>query len=356
MKIINCEVNHLTNPLGFQMEKTVFSWQVAETTGKTQRYARLRVSLRPDMAEVIYDSGEADLDSIASEIALDLQPRTRYYWTVQVAADNRESAVSDVNWFETGKREEPWQAKWITCENQRRHPVFSREITVNKHLEKARLYICGLGLYEAQINGQKVGDEYLTPYCNNYRRWLQYQTYDVTEALREGGKLSVTMGNGWYSGRMGYFSKPGGPGCYGDSAKLITEVHLTYTDGSEETVCTDESWTVTRSHYMDSSIYDGETRDDTLPETSQEAVAVTEEAAPLVERYSLPVRVQETLKPIELIHTPAGELVLDLGQNLVGTFALRVKAEKGTKVFVQVGEVMQKGCFYNENLRTAKAE
>ncbi len=356
MKIINCEVNHLTNPLGFQMEKTVFSWRVAETAGKAQRYARLRVSERPDMEDTVYDSGEANLDSIAAEIPLDLQPRTRYYWTVEVAADNGDSAVSDINCFETAMRKEPWQAKWITCENRRRHPVFTKDIAVKTGLESARLYICGLGLYQAEINGQKVGDECLTPYCNNYRNWLQYQTYDVTEALRGGGKLAVTVGNGWYSGRMGYFSKPGDPGHYGSRAKLIAEVHLRYADGREETVCTDESWAVTRSAYLDSSIYDGETRDDTLPETEPEAVTVADEAAPLVERYSLPVRVQEEIKPIELIHTPAGELVLDLGQNLVGTFALHVKAERGTKVFVQVGEVLQNGCFYNENLRTAKAE
>lgn len=356
MKIINCEVNHLANPLGFQMEKTVFSWRVAETAGKVQRFARLRVSNQPDMAQAIYDTGEAGLDSVACEVKLELQPRTRYYWTVQVTADNGETAVSAVNWFETAKREEPWQAKWITCENLRRHPVFQKEIPVHGRLESARLYICGLGLYEAEINGQKVGDEYLTPYCNNYRDWLQYQTFDVTEALRGGGRLSVTVGNGWYSGRLGYFSKPGDPGHYGSSAKLIAEVHLRYADGSEEVVCTDESWAVTRSVWLDSSIYDGETRDDTLPQTEPEAIMLTDEKAPLVERYSLPVRVQEEIKPIELIHTPAGELVLDLGQNLVGTFALHVKAERGTKIFVQVGEVLQKGCFYNENLRTAKAE
>ncbi len=356
MKIINCEVNHLTSPLGFQMGKTVFSWHVTETDGKRQRFARIRVSLRPDMAEPVYDSGEANLDSIASGILLDLRPRTRYYWTVEVAADNGETGISDVNWFETGKRDEPWAAKWITCENQPRHPIFTKEITVKEELESARLYICGLGLYQAEINGQKVGDEYLTPYCNNYREWLQYQTYDVTQALRNGGKLSVTVGKGWYSGRMGYFSKPGDAGHYGNQAKLIAEVHLHYADGSEETVCTDETWAVTRSCYLDSSIYDGETRDDTLPETEPEAVTVTDEAAPLVERYSLPVQVQEEMKPIELIHTPAGEQVLDLGQNLVGTFALHVKAERGAKIFVQVGEVLQNGCFYNENLRSAKAE
>lgn len=356
MKIYNCEVNHLTNPLGFQMEKTVFSWAVGETAAKKQQWSRLLISWNADLSAPEYDSGRAQLDSAACEVPLTLRPRTRYYWTVEIMGDNGEAAISGVNWFETAKQDEPWLANWITCAEQPRHPIFTKDIAVKQAPASARLYVCGLGVYEAAINGKKVGDEFLTPYCNNYTQWLQYQTYDVTEALHNGGKLEVTIGHGWYSGRMGYLSKPGDAGQYGNRAKLIAELRIAYADGSEDVVCTDESWMVTRSTILDSSIYDGETRDDTLPAAEPETVAVTTESAPLVARYSLPVRVQETFAPIELIHTPAGELVLDIGQNLVGTFALKVNRPAGTKIFVQVGEVMQQGCFYNENLRTAKAE
>lgn len=356
MKIYNCEVNHLERPLGFQMDKTVFSWRVAETDAKAQKSARLLISKKADLSQPEYDSGPAQLDSVACTVPLVLAKRTRYYWTVEVVGDNGETAVSEINWFETAKQDEPWQAKWITCENQPRHPIFSKDIAVKEAPVCARLYICGLGLYEAAINGKKVGDEILAPYCNNYKEWIQYQTYDVTEALRSGGRLDVTVGHGWYSGRLGYMSVPGDPGHYGSCAKLIAELHIAYGDGSEDVICTDESWTVTRSTILDSSIYDGETRDDTLSATAPETVSLTTEAAALVARYSPPVRVRENLAPLELIHTPAGELVLDIGQNMVGTFALKVNRPAGTKVFVQVGEVMQKGCFYNENLRTAKAE
>lgn len=355
MNIIHCQVNHLTNPLGFQMNQPVFSWQVTGAAAQ-QRWARLAVSDRPDLAEPLWDTGEAALDSLAVPVPLALRPRTRYYWTVEVCADNGETAKSDVQWFETAKEDEPWEAQWITCENQSRHPVFYRDIAVTKPLAAARLYLCGLGLYEAEINGVRVGEEYLTPYCNNYRRWLQYQTYDVTEALRRGGRLAVTVGRGWFAGRMGYFSKPGDKGHYGDRPLLIAELRLRYADGSEEIVGSDGTWRVIRSTVIDSSIYDGETRDDTLPETAPEAVTPAEGTAPLTARYSLPVRIQRQVKPAALLHTPAGELVLDLGQNLVGTFALRVRAPRGTEVLVQVGEVLQNGCFYNDNLRTARAE
>ena len=279
MKIYHCEVNHLTNPLGYQMEKTVFSWQVGETAAKLPKWTRLRVSEKSDLSQPVYNSGEAELNSIACIVPLALRPRTRYYWTVEVMGDNGEAASSEVNWFETAKQDEPWQAAWITCAEQSRHPIFSKQIVVKEAPVSARLYICGLGVYEAAINGEKVGDEILAPYCNNYTEWLQYQTYDVTEALHNGGKLEVTIGHGWYSGRMGYLSKPGDAGQYGNRAKLIAELRIAYADDSEDVVCTDESWMVTRSTILDSSIYDGETRDDTLPAAEPEAVAVTTESA-----------------------------------------------------------------------------
>ena len=389
MRITNCKTNHMTTPLGYQMETPVFSWQVEDAAGSGQVWARIRVSEKPDMSALCYDSGEdKTLDSLAARAVMELKPRTRYYWTVTVCAgesggrtgsadsadaspDAAEIAVSEINWFETGKRDEAWEAKWITCRKESRLPIFRKEIPVKGELASARLYICGLGLYTAEINGQRVSDEYLTPYCNNYSRWLQYQTYDVTEMLELGGALRVMVGDGWYAGRFGHSSKPGDPGHYGADQRLIAEVRLRYADGTEQCIGTDESWTVIRSNITDSSIYDGETRDDTLPETAPEAVMPVPEAGDaarkehdgaqesfprLVERSSVAVRIRERVSPVELLHTPAGELVLDLGQNLVGIFDLRVHEPAGTRIRIQAGEVLQNGCFYRDNLRSALAE
>lgn len=124
--------------------------------------------------------------------------------------------------------------------------------------EKARLYICGLGLYEAYFTdgdkdqtdipqSAKIGEEYLTPYCNNYNQWLQYQTYDVTAQMQREGVLSVLFGNGWYKGRFG-FNQTEQKGFYGDEWKLLAEVHLEYEDGTQEIIGTDDTWEVTRSN------------------------------------------------------------------------------------------------------------
>lgn len=248
MKIYHAQVNHLENPMGFRMERTVFSWKVKDAEGKKQSYARIRVASDAAMEHLLFDSGEDDkASSLFYPVKLDLEPRTRYYWNVEAGSDAGETAVSEVQFFETGKRNEAWTGKWISCDSkENRHPYFEKEIVPAKEVAKARLYVCGLGLYEVYVDEKRVGDEYLTPYSNDYNEWVQYQTYDVTEEVSKQGMLRVLLGNGWYKARFG-FSAFEDKGFYGNEWKLIAELHLTYADGSEEVIGTDESWQVRRS-------------------------------------------------------------------------------------------------------------
>ena len=358
MRVYDAKVNHMTNPMGFFMDGVSFSWKVDEARGKAQKAARVRVAADEKMQEILFDSGmDEQADSLAYPVELALEPRTRYFWQVAVLSDAGEEAGSEVQWFETSKMSEEWTGKWLTCDStEKRHPIFSKEIAPAKEMAKARLYVTGLGLYEAYIDGKKVGDEYLTPYSNNYNRWVQYQTYDITDQIAGGGKLSILLGNGWYKGRFG-FSAFEDKGYYGNEWKVIADVVLTYTDGTEEVIGTDESWTVTRSRIMFSNLYDGEQIDATAPELPAEEPTVCDAPKGRLEaRRSLPVVAHEHIKPVELIHTPAGEQVFDMGQNFAGIFTFRVKEPAGTKIHIQTGEVLQKGNFYNENLRSAKSE
>ncbi len=359
MMIYDMKVNHLTNPLGFRMMRTVFSWKVKDAAGKRQTQARIRIASDDAMTDILADTGwDAAADSLGYKVSFALEPVTRYYWTVAVQSDAGEEAVSDVQWFETGKGQQPWAGKWISCDNtEKRHPYFEKEISPAKKVESARLYICGLGLYEAFYNGERIGSEYLTPYSNDYNEWVQYQTYDVTEHLKRAGKLSVLLGNGWYKERFGFTTKQGDGGFYGSEWKLIAELQLRYTDGTTDTVGTDESWRVRRSNILFSNLYDGEVQDDTLEEMPIESARFCEvPKGELTERMSLPVTVHETFDAVELIHTPVGEMVFDLGQEFAGLFSLHVHEPKGTRIRVQTGEILQHGNFYNENLRSAKSE
>lgn len=370
MEIYACKVNHLKNPLGFDLADTVFSWKVRNAKGKKQSAARIQVALDEAFTQIAADTGFcAELDSLASPVEVELRPYTRYYWKVTARTDAEEGngnaeaggaveeADSEVQWFETAKINEPWTGKWITCDSQeKRHPCFEKAVSPEKEVRRARLYVCGLGLYEAYYNGGKIGEEYLTPYSNNYNGWVQYQTYDVTEALQQAGTLSILLGNGWYKGRFGFTAREE-KGFYGNEWKLIAELRLVYADGTEEVIGTDESWQVRRSNIVFSSLYDGEQVDDTLAPLPTEAVSVCEApAGRLMARKSLPVRVKQTIQPVELIHTPAGEQVLDMGQEFAGIFTLKADVPSGTEIIVQTGEILQQGNFYNDNLRSAKSE
>lgn len=172
----------------------------------------------------------------------------------------------------------------------------------------------------------------MTPYSNDYQSWLQYQTYDITEDLERKNHISVLLGNGWYKSPFGLTASRTGEPAYSGNWKLIAEIHVLYEDGRHETFGTDENWMVSRSNILASGIYDGETEDATL--TEEEPVSAelcTEEMAPLVARYSVPVSVHEELTVKDIIVTPAGETVIDLGQNMAGTLPTENACAEGNQ-------------------------
>lgn len=351
MKIERLKTNHVTNPMGFVMEKPTFSWTVTESTGKHQASAQIRVSKDAAMEQIVHDSGrQEDISSLAYLCDMQLQPCTRYFWNVEVWADNGDHGVSDTAWFETALMDKPWQGEWIRAPFDA-HPVFEKEVVASGAICSARLYICGLGVYEAYINGDKVGDEYLAPFFTSYNHHIQYQTYDVTDQLSAGSNtLSVMLGRGWYHGRFGF----GDPldKIYGKTMQLIAELHITYADGRKEIIPTDESWLCRTSPVVESNIYDGEKYDASRSSRAVQAVLADAPEGTLCPRLSLPVTKQVSIPDYVLLHTPKGELVLDFGQVITGW--VEFDADKDVKL--QYGELLQQDCFYNENLRSAKAE
>ncbi len=368
MKITHLKTNHVVNPIGFAIEKPTFSWIVEATDDTVQTAAQLLVSYDRSFEQIIFDSGRVagagdpeGIDSCAYRPPLELAPRTRYFWKVRVWGET-ETAESEIAWFETAKQNEGWQAEWITpdWDDNQIHPILYHTFELPAGASAARAYICGLGLYHFELNGQKVGDEYFTPYCNAYDQWLQYQTFDITDQLAVGSNLiAVMLGNGWYKGRYG--ANGGAVDFYGDRFALICELHITLEDGSEQVIVTDPSWRAQPSPIVDSSIFDGETYDARISRAvpSGDSVGVQPLAldrSRLQARRSLPVEIIETIAPVELIHTPAGETVLDLGQNMTGWLRFKTNAPAGTRIHLQFGEVLQGGNFFRDNLRTALAE
>ncbi len=368
MQIRNMKCNQIRNPLGFHLGQPVLSWVTEAPQAHVQLAAQVVVATDESFTAIVLDSGKsAAIDSLGFELEIPLLASTRYFWRVTVWTDAGEVKSSPA-WFETAKQDLPWQAEWITpdWEDNNIHPLLRRDFAISGEIIKARLSICGVGLYEAEINGQRVGEDYLAPFCNAYDHWLQYQTYDVTSLLIKGANaLGVRLGNGWYKGRFGFDNY--GQELYGDRFALISELVVTLADGQQIVVGSDASWKAAAGPVVDSNIYDGEIRDARLNPTGWSlpgfADSTWQGVRPIAigldrlqARQSLPVKIMETVQPQRMIHTPKAEWVLDIGQNMVGWLRFTTSAPAGTEIVLTYSEELQDGCFYRENLRTAKAE
>ena len=216
-------------------------------------------------------------------------------------------AESEPAWFETAKQSGSWTAQWITPgEDQAAQPIVKKQFVLEKEVAAARLYICGLGLYEFEMNGQRTHDEYLLPGYHAYDFWQQYQTFDVTDSLKSGGNaLGIMLGDGWYKGRFGFDG--GYTNLYGEQLKLIAELHLAYADGTTETIGSDDSWLTKPGPVLKSSIYDGEVYD-ARKEVADWSV-YTEDLAGWQQVAVLPDATDQAFRPLE----PGSEICRKLG-------------------------------------------
>lgn len=355
MYISRLRVNHKKNPLGFNLAKIHLSWEVKAVCGKWAVETRIIVSESSNMEKLVYDSGvQENYHENQMLVSFDLKPRTRYYWQVEVKDDKGDCAKSNPAWFETGKLQESWTAKWIgTEENEKRMPLLYKEFELKEKPESVRWHVCGLGLYEVYVNEKKAGREFLMPGYHCYDSFLEYQTLDVTELLSQGkNKIAVLLGEGWYKGRFGFDGDY--RNLYGNQKKCIGELHIRYANGQEECIVTDSSWKAEESSICENGIYDGEHIDETL-EHKMLSVEEIEETRPLVERFNPRIHKVEEFQPVSVKQEDEA-LLLDFGETVTGWVEITGAFETGQKVMMQYGEVLQKGRFYRDNLRTAKAE
>lgn len=357
-------VNHIANPIGFHMENVKFYWLVQESCANDAASSRIRVAKDSEMKELVYDSEIQKKNLAGCSVKYDWAPCTRYYWQVEVTDTLGETAASEVAYFETAKVEKEWKARWIGSTLEGNGIVYRAfRLEPGKEIRQARIYITGVGLYEVYLNGKKVGKEYLTPNFNDYDNFIQFQTYEAEEYLTEGeNHLEIWLGDGWYKGR--YFSLgPAAYGKYGTEQAALAELKITYKDGTTEEILTDENWKCKKSPVISADIYDGEVMDETGSDAG-EADSAKEASVKTVDigyerlqaRRSLPVKKMFTVEPVEILHTPKGEIVLDFGQNMAGWVRFYNRLPKGSKCRYVAGEILQDGCFYHENMRSAKTE
>ncbi|GAA2066587.1 family 78 glycoside hydrolase catalytic domain [Streptomyces albiaxialis] len=229
---------------------------------------------------------------------------------------------------------------------------------------RARLYATALGLYEARLNGQRVGEDLLTPGWTDYAHRVAYQAYDVTRAVRGGANaLAVTLAPGWYAGNIGWF----GQHHYGKHPALLAQLEVTYEDGRTERVVSDEGWRAARGPLMAADLMMGEDHDARAETPGWDAPgyddgswrpveAPSGDMPEIVAMTDAPTRVMKELEPVSVREVRPGTHLFDLGQNMVGTVRLKVSGgRKGQRVTLRHGEVLDKdGALYVDNLRTAR--
>jgi alpha-L-rhamnosidase len=382
------------NPLGVAPERVRLSWRL-DGSGRHRGQRAYQVRAAPDEArlaagQLCWDSGRVDSAQSADiPYAGDpLHRGSRYAWQVRVWDEqDTASAWSAPATFEVElDPASGWRASWIglgrirpsfkppadpgpadqVARSMLPAPYLRRAFSVDQPVASARLYVTARGLYEARLNGSRVGDGVLAPGWTDYTQRIQYQTYDVTGLLRPGENvLGALLADGWYCGFIGFDAKRPAA-VYGTAPELLAQLVIRFADGSDQWVVTDGRWQASFGAIRNADLLMGERHDLTLEPHGWDSAGFDasnwrtvmnreRDSAKLVADPGPAIRVIEEIAPRRITHDPAGRVIVDFGQNLVGWVRAGVSGPAGIRVRIRHGEALAAdGSLYTDNLRTAR--
>ena len=364
---LRCE--YLENPIEIDSPSPRFSW-VLEHEQRNQCQSAYQIIVSSQRSLLSSEEGDLwDTGKIISEDHINieyngkpLKSNEQYYWRVKWwDKDNTESSFSEVSSFETALLEDSdWKAKWISkkefVEKETRHTLqyksggrnlfgrlrevkaiyLRKEFNLEKPIEKAKLYICGLGYYVLKINGRRIGNRILDPSQTDYNKIALYSTYDITTDLQKNNAIGVILGNGRCIELYGY-----------DFPKLIVQIHILYKDGTNDIICSDESWKVSNGPILENGIYYGERYNARLEMTGWDTPNYDDSEwnnVSIVEGYNLasqlmqPIQISQVMNPKNMSSPQPGVYVYDFGQNFTGFVRLKVRGPKGVQVTLKFAE------------------
>jgi len=367
---LSCE--YIENPLGIETSFPRLSWTISGT-GRNQSQSAYEILVSDNIKDASQLKGNVwNTGKVISAENIHIQYNgkvlksfTRYYWRVKIYdQDGVATGWSELNWFETAMlHPSDWQAQWISDGSTQfasdeefyqtdPMPLFRKSFKTNKKLSSARLYVSGIGYYEAYLNGEKIGDHVLDPGWTAYAKEILYAVFDITEQVHQGNNTAgIMLGNGFYNPLPLRFW-----GGLNMRAELTTGrpnvkamIRLNYADGSTVVIPTDETWHTAPGPVMRNSVYLGEHYDARFEKedwSSPKPVDPGWKAATVVDgpagilriQMQPPIRITKILKPVEIAEIKPGVFVVDMGQNFAGVARLRVKGPAGTKVTLRYGE------------------
>lgn len=376
MKIYDLKSDYRKNPIGIDSKQPVFSWKmeskkqnvmqtayavVVKCGGKTVWETGKIISEQSN--NIIYEGKE-----LASKAACEV---TVTVW------DNQNQTAEAKGFFETAfMKKSDWQAKWV---EPKQNPAFEekarkivavpteiipvedismepsqmirKEFKLGRQIKKARMYATAHGIYYCEINGKRVGDIQYAPGNSSYDKYLEYQTYDITNDItEEWNAVAMILGDGWYTGKVGIT----GESCqFGNKLAGLFQIEVEYEDGSSQTILSDEECMSAVGAIDYADIFVGEQYDARkektgfsqvgyLPDDLQYVDIVSYGYENLHAQYGEPVRICEILKPVKIFRSPKDEIILDAGQVLCGRLRMRVRGPKGTKVVLEHTETLDR--------------
>ncbi|MFO6298613.1 family 78 glycoside hydrolase catalytic domain [Rahnella selenatireducens] len=356
-------------------ELPVMGWEIESNKRDVIQTAyRIQIHHERDFNNSIFQGEwqESEKSNNVELTELILSPSERYFIRVQIRDNYGETSLwSSPAEMISGVIDNQWEAEFISAEtsedkNNAKGTLLRKSfsLTRNGDIQSAFIHVSALGLYELYLNGQKIGEDALTPGWTSYHHHLLYQTYDLTGQLVNGENvIGAILGAGWYKGDMGFSRHRN---YYGEQTALISRLVINYKDGTRDIVVTNESWKGNDSAVLFSEIYDGEIYDarKEIPGWCEKAYSgenwrrvniVKHDHSALTAQGSCTVRKNETLKPVALITTPQGDTVIDFGQNMSGWVDFQVSGRPGEKVVLRHFEVLDaQGNVYLDNLRSAQ--
>ena len=353
MRAINLKTEHLNNPIGIDITTPYLSWNCADSRKQTA----YEIEAESD-GDCFWNSGKVLTDQMNAIMGKPAESRQKIEWKVRLWDENGSVGEwSEPAVFEIGIVDKSlFCAKWInpelTIDPQAHKPAsYLRTAFETKGGKCARLYITCHGLYEAYLNGKRAGDFVLAPGSYDYDKRIAYQTYDVTELIKEGkNEVSVILGDGWYRSVSGV---DGNRNLYGEDVALFFQLEV---DG--EVVCiSDENWQASQSGPIrENDMQQGEIIDARMEEiTDYHAVKIEDFGVEkLVCSNCMPIAEMERFEG-KIMKTPNGENVIDYGQNLAGYVEFTVFAHAGEKLILTHGETLdENGNFTQENFQDRK--
>jgi alpha-L-rhamnosidase len=378
LRIVDLRTEGEVAPIGIDAVRPRLGWRVeTNARGWTQSAYRIQVALNEaallDGVELIADSGEREShqSALVECPPFPLASRTRYVWRVQL----RDGAGELSPWsapasFETGLLDpSEWTARWIGRREERDpqepgpSPLFRRTFSVGEGLVRARAYVTAQGLYALRVNGAAASDALFGPGWTSYHKRLQVETIDLTRLLVPGENVvGVLLGDGWFRGLLW----PGRANRYGEDLAFLCQIELLYADGRRETIGTQrDTWSCGTGGILRSELYRGEVQDKRLEQHGwdrpgfdagawEAALEVAPRNARLIARACPPVRRVATRRPIAIWRHASGEVIADMGQNMVGWVRLTLNGEAGQTVTLRHAEALgPDGALYTENLQAA---